>query len=99
MKTGRTQEHVTAPNLVDYEEAAYSPAEIKPFAVDPYDAIGTFAFQIAVELNIVSFAHSFQPRNNTNSLHSLPFILCGFGLAICFTVITILRDGIVVAKQ
>ncbi len=74
-------------------------AEVNPFAVDPYDAIGSFAFQTAVALSIVSLARSFQQRNNMNSLHRLPFILRGIGIALCATVITIAGDGIAVAKQ
>src|SRR5258708_233583 len=74
-------------------------AGVNPFAVDPYDAICSFAFQIAVALSVLSLARSFQQRNNTHSLHRLPFILRGIGITLLFMVITILGDGIAVAKQ
>jgi hypothetical protein len=74
-------------------------AGVNPFAIDPYDAIGSFAFQIAVALSILSLARSFQQRNNTNSLQRLPFILRGIGVALSVTVITILGDCMAVAKQ
>lgn len=74
-------------------------AEVNPFAVDPYDAIGSFAFQLAIVLSILSLARSFQQRKNTNSLHRLSFILRGIGIALFAIVITIAGDGIALAQQ
>lgn len=74
-------------------------AAVNPFAIDPYDAIGSFAFQIAVAISLLTLARSFQQRNTTISLHRLPFILRGMGIALVVTVITILGDGIAVATQ
>jgi len=74
-------------------------SELNPFAVDPYDAIGSFAFQLAIALSILSLARSFQQIKDANSLHRLPFILRGIGIALFAIFITIVGDGIAVAQQ
>jgi hypothetical protein len=74
-------------------------AAVNPFAYDPYDAIGSFAFQIAVAISILSLARSFQQRKNLNSLQRSPYIMRGIGIALFVTVITILGDSIAVTRQ
>lgn len=74
-------------------------AEVNPFAVDPYDAIGSFAFQLAIALSILSLARSFQQRRNVNNLQRFPFILRGIAVALFAIVITIVGDGIAIMQQ
>lgn len=69
-----------------------------PFANDPYDAVGSFAFQIALALGFLSLARVVSIRDETGARARTPFILHGILLVELCVALSLIADIVAVAR-
>jgi hypothetical protein len=69
-----------------------------PFADDPYDAIASFAFQIAVAIALLSLARLVSIRDEQGLHQRATFILHGILLVVACVTVTLVADFIAVAQ-
>ncbi len=68
--------------------------EVSPFVNDPYDAIGSFAIQIAALLGVLNYARGLRLRIEPEQLVKTHLVLRGNALVILAILITLLGDTI-----
>jgi hypothetical protein len=66
---------------------------ISPFAVDPYDAVGSFAFQVALLAVLLTYARALRLRDDPTLAPRSRFILRGNLLALFAILATLLADA------
>jgi len=69
-----------------------------PFADDPFDAVASFAFQIALAVGLLSLARLVSIKNEKGLRQRLPFILHGIWMVVLCVAITLLVDFASVAR-
>jgi len=69
-----------------------------PFANDPYDAVGSFGFQIAVAAGLLTLARLVSVRDQDGLRHRAPFILHGIVLVEVCVLGTLGADAIAIAR-
>jgi hypothetical protein len=73
--------------------------DINPFGVDPYDAIGSFAFQGALLIGILTYARALRYQDDPAQSTKLRLILRGNILVLLAILITLIADAIAVILQ
>lgn len=68
--------------------------DINPFGSDPYDAVGSFAVQIALLIGVLTFARALRLRDDPDQAPRTRFILRGNALVLVAIVITLAADVI-----
>lgn len=66
--------------------------EINPFAVDPYDAVGSFAFQIAALLGVLNFARVLRLRMDAGQDGKARLVERGNALVLAAVAVTLAAD-------
>ena len=69
-------------------------SEISPFAEDPVDAIGSFAFQIALVVGFLTFARSWRCRDDAASASKGRLVIRGCIVVLVSIAATLLADAI-----
>jgi len=72
--------------------------EINPFAVDPYDAVGSFAFQLALLVGVLTYARALRLQSDPALASRSRFILRGNLLALFAILATLLADALAVIQ-
>jgi hypothetical protein len=67
---------------------------INPFGVDPYDAVGSFAIQIAILIGILNYARALRLWDDPAQAIKARLILRGNGLVLLVILITLISDAI-----
>ena len=65
---------------------------INPFGDDPYDAVGSFAIQIALVCSGLSYGRALRLRDDPSKIGSSRFILRGNVIVVCSIIATIAAD-------
>jgi len=73
-------------------------SNINPFAEDPYDAVPSLAFQIAVAIGLLSLARLVSIKDENGLRQRAPFILRGILLVELAVLITLVTDFIAIAQ-
>jgi hypothetical protein len=71
---------------------------IAPFAEDPYDAVASVAFQIALGIAILSLARLVSIKEESGLRRRAPFILRGILLVEVAVLVTVLADIVAIAR-
>lgn len=66
---------------------------VNPFAVDPYDAISSFAFQAALLAGILTYARALRWKSDPSKAGWARLILCGNILVLGAILLTLLADA------
>jgi hypothetical protein len=66
--------------------------DLNPFAVDPYDAVGSFAIQIAILIGILTYARALRLWDDPAQAIKAQLILRGNGLVLLVVLITLITD-------
>lgn len=70
--------------------------DINPFTVDPYDAVGSFAFQGALLVSLLTYARALRMRYDSAQAAKLRLVLRGDALVLAAIAITLVADAIAV---
>ncbi len=74
--------------------------DINPFAEDPYDAVGSFAFQAALLVGVLTFARALRQSKDPQPLGAgIRLILRGDGFVLAAIGLTLLADSVAVIRQ
>lgn len=68
--------------------------DINPFGEDPYDAIGSFAFQVALLIGILTYARALRLNSDPAQVDKIRLILRGNGLVLFALGITLVADAV-----
>jgi hypothetical protein len=68
--------------------------DINPFGEDPYDAIGSFAFQAALLIGILTYARALRLKSEPAQVIKMRLILRGNGLVLFAIGITLVADAV-----
>jgi hypothetical protein len=73
--------------------------EVNPFGVDPYDVVGSFAFQGALLIGVLTYARALRLREDPAQVGKVGYIRRGCGLALLAIGITLAADFVAVVRQ
>jgi hypothetical protein len=68
--------------------------DINPFGVDPYDAVGSFAIQVALLIGLLTYARALRLRDDPAQADRARLILRGNGLVVFAIVVTLMADAV-----
>jgi len=68
--------------------------EINPFGVDPYDAVGSFAVQVALFIGLLTFARSLRLKEDSRQASKLRLIVRGSYLTLLAILVTLAADAV-----
>jgi len=72
--------------------------ELNPFSKDPYDIVGSFGFQIALLVAILTFARALRLRESAAESFKARLIIRGNKVVLLTIVITLIADGIALLR-
>jgi len=72
---------------------------VNPFADDPYDAVGSLAFQVAVLVGLLSYARALRLRADPGLVANARLILRGNAVVLIVIALTLVTDTVAVVRE
>ncbi len=72
---------------------------ISPFAVDPYDAVGSFGFQLALFIGLLTYARTWRMQLDPEQAVKCRLVLRGLALTLITILVTLVADTIAVFQS
>jgi hypothetical protein len=68
--------------------------DLNPFANDPYDAVGSFAIQIALLIGLLNYGRALRLREDAAQVNKIVLIVRGNALVLLSIWVTLIADGV-----